>query len=141
MTDINPPNDSDDDRDYEIGYGKPPKHTRFKKGQSGNQKGRPKGAKSFSTDLREELNEKVPVRENGKVKVLSKQRAILKAQVSKAMAGDTRAAQSVVSMVAAYLNDDAETAFGTPLQDEDDKIIDDFIAQLKLEPNGGGDDE
>ena len=141
MTDINPPNDSDDDRDYEIGYGKPPKHTRFKKGQSGNQKGRPKGAKSFSTDLREELNEKVPVRENGKVKVLSKQRAILKAQVSKAMAGDTRAAQSVVSMVAAYLNDDAETAFGTPLQDEEDKIIDDFIAQLKLEPNGGGDDE
>ncbi len=33
-------------RDYEIGYGKPPKHTRFKKGQCGNPKGRPKGARN-----------------------------------------------------------------------------------------------
>lgn len=31
--------------EYKIGYKKPPKHTRFKKGQSGNKKGRPKGAK------------------------------------------------------------------------------------------------
>jgi hypothetical protein len=141
MTKNIPSDGSDDDRDYEIGYSKPPKHTRFKKGKSGNQKGRPKGAKSFSTDLREELSEKVPVRENGKVRILSKQRAILKAQVSKAMAGDIRAAQSVVSMVATYMNDDAETAFGTPLQAEDEKLIDDFLALLRLDPNGGGDDE
>ena len=43
-------------RDYEIGYGRPPKHTQFKKGQSGNPEGRPKGIKSLSTELDDELS-------------------------------------------------------------------------------------
>lgn len=34
------------ERDYEVGYGKPPKHTRFSKGQSGNPHGRPKKKKT-----------------------------------------------------------------------------------------------
>ena len=43
---------SDDD----VGYGKPPRSRRFKPGQSGNPKGRPKGAKNRDTILRELLN-------------------------------------------------------------------------------------
>ena len=39
--------------DYKVGYKKPPLHTRFKKGQSGNPSGRPKGSKNFSTLLAE----------------------------------------------------------------------------------------
>ena len=38
-----------------VGYGNPPKESRFKKGQSGNQRGRPKGSKNLKTDLAEEL--------------------------------------------------------------------------------------
>jgi hypothetical protein len=44
---------------YEVGYGRPPKHTRFRKGQSGNPKGRPKGAKAFNTIVRETLTTKL----------------------------------------------------------------------------------
>jgi len=38
-----------------VGYGNPPKESRFKKGQSGNRRGRPKGSKNLKTDLTEEL--------------------------------------------------------------------------------------
>jgi Family of unknown function (DUF5681) len=41
----------DKDGDYEVGYGKLPRHTRFVKGQSGNPRGRPPGAKNLKTML------------------------------------------------------------------------------------------
>jgi hypothetical protein len=34
---------------YNVGYGKPPVQTRFRKGQSGNPKGRGKGSRNFAT--------------------------------------------------------------------------------------------
>jgi hypothetical protein len=40
---------------YEIGYGKPPKNTRFKPGVSGSRHGRPKGSKNTETLLKQEL--------------------------------------------------------------------------------------
>ena len=49
--------------DYEVGYRKPPVNTRFKSGQSGNPKGRPRGSKGFATLMRKALSETVLVRE------------------------------------------------------------------------------
>jgi hypothetical protein len=48
---------------YQVGYGKPPKHTQFKLGESGNPQGRSKGTKNLKTDLAEELCEKIVVHE------------------------------------------------------------------------------
>ena len=54
---------SDDSEDYEIGYGRPPKQTRFKPGQSGNPKGRPRGRKNVHTILEETLYRPVTITE------------------------------------------------------------------------------
>jgi hypothetical protein len=76
---------------HEVGFGKPPLGTRFKEGESGNRKGRPKGAKNVTTILREEANEKIEVVEDGKRKKLSKMQVATRQQMNKAVKGDTKA--------------------------------------------------
>ncbi len=90
--------------DDEVGYGKPPKHTRFQPGQSGNPRGRPKGTKNLKTDLQEELGEKILVHEGGQARKLSKQRAVVKMLVTRTLKGDARAASSLLSMMMRLLD-------------------------------------
>lgn len=45
------------DRDYAVGYGKPPAETRFQKGQSGNPGGRPQGTKKLVALLGDVLSQ------------------------------------------------------------------------------------
>ena len=78
---------------YETGYGKPPRHTRFQKGRSGNPKGRPRGSKNSATLLMEALHEPVIISENGRRKKITKQQAIIKQVVNKAASGDHRSIQ------------------------------------------------
>jgi hypothetical protein len=68
--------------DYEVGYGKPPRNTRFKKGQSGNPRGRAPGVKNLKTLLIDTLNEPVVVTENGGRRTISKRQAIIKQLVN-----------------------------------------------------------
>src|SRR5689334_24983502 len=72
-----PPMPPEKTGDYEVGYGRPPRHTRFAKGQSGNPRGRPCGAKNFTTLLEEALNEPVTVTENGGRRKGSKRRSLV----------------------------------------------------------------
>src|SRR5262245_11040533 len=63
--------------DYDVGYGKPPVQSRFKRGQSGNPKGRPKGARNFSTDVKATLKAPVKVTRDGRPRKVSTQEAAL----------------------------------------------------------------
>src|SRR5438128_9975421 len=76
--------------DYEVGYGKPPRHTRFAKGQSGNPRGRPSGTKNLKTLLSEALNEPVIVTENGGRRKVSKRKAIITQLVNGSATADFR---------------------------------------------------
>jgi len=89
----------DNQRDYEVGYRKPPGHTRFKKGQSGNPKGRPAGAKNLSTLLSEALNEPVVVAENGGHRKITKRQAIITQLVNRSATADLRAIKILLDML------------------------------------------
>jgi hypothetical protein len=87
-----------DDADDSHGYRKPPKDSQFKPGQSGNPSGKRKGARNFSTELIEELNETISVSIDGHAHTITKQRALAMALVSAAINGDLRAAAFVISI-------------------------------------------
>src|SRR3954451_22024813 len=79
------------ERDYEIGRGKPPKHSQWKPGQSGNRKGRPPGAKNIKTLLGEALNQQVAVNDNGRQRSMTKAEAMATQLANRAAQGDARA--------------------------------------------------
>ena len=89
----------DKQRDYEVGYRKPPRSTRFKKGQSGNPRGRPSGSKNLSTLLTEALNELVIVTENGRRRKVSKRETIIKQLVNQSANGDWRAVKMLLEIL------------------------------------------
>ena len=86
-------------RDYEVGYGKPPRNTQFKKGQSGNPRGRPSGSKNLATLVSVALNEPVIVVENGGRKKITKREAIIKQLVNRSTKADWRAIKILLEIV------------------------------------------
>ena len=89
----------DENGDYEVGYGKPPRHTRFVKGQSGNPRGRPPSAKNFKTLLNEALNQPLIVTENGGRRKVSKRQAIITQLVNRSATADFRAMKLLLDIM------------------------------------------
>jgi hypothetical protein len=87
--------DDDDDR---VGFGRPPKASRFRPGQSGNPGGRPKGSRNLLTDLRAELSSATTITERGCQLTVTKQVAIVKSLVAAAIDGDMRAVAALVNL-------------------------------------------
>lgn len=116
--------------DFDVGYGKPPKHTQFKPGKSGNPKGRAAGTKNLKTELSEELSEKMLIKEGGNPKKVSKQRAMLKALIAKAVHGDTKASQVLLSMIAKFVDDPITAVAETELTESDKAILEKFKAKI-----------
>jgi hypothetical protein len=107
--------------EYKVGYGKPPKSGQFKRGKSGNPRGRPKGSQKLATDLAAELNEQITVREDGKSRRVSKQRALIKSLMAKALQGDVRANAAVLALYARVITD---------LPGDEDKFVEEDELQI-----------
>lgn len=117
---------------YEVGYRKPPKHTRFKPGESGNKKGRPKGHRNFKTDLLEELQEKITIRERGKTKKVTRQRAYVKKLFNDAMGNNARGSNLMLSAIARFHEPEAlDLDVQSELSNDDQAILDDFKRRLR----------
>lgn len=114
-------------KDYKVGYRKPPKDTQFKKGQSGNPQGRPKGSCNFSTDLKDTLKEPVRLTKGGKPKTVSTQLATLWRLREKALAGDARSLDRYIELARTY--NDEEIAAAVKLSQSDAEILEAYNEQ------------
>jgi hypothetical protein len=123
----------DNERNYEIGYGKPPPHTRFKKGQSGNPRGRPAGAKNLKTLLSDALNEMVVVTENGGRRKVTKRRAIITQLVNRSATADFRAIKILLDIVRDI---ERQSELTTPeisnFSEADEKVLEQIKARFSI---------
>jgi hypothetical protein len=116
-----------DQKDGAVGYKRPPVATRFKPGQSGNPKGRKKGVRNFKTDVRNELDEVITVREGGREMKITKQRALVKALVAAAIKGDMRATNALVSFCTKAFGDDEGSQPTTQTDPKDVDLLKEFV--------------
>ena len=118
-------------RDYEVGYGKPPHHTRFKKGQSGNPRGRPSGSKNLKTLLNDALNEPVVVTKEGRCRKITKREAIVTQLVNRSATADLRALKILLDTLRDIEGRSGpEPAETSGFAEADEKVIAQLRAQL-----------
>lgn len=118
-------------RGYDVGRGKPPATTRFKPGQSGNRKGRPKGSKNFSTAFADELNRKIGVTESGKRRKYEKREVIARQLVNKSAEGDLKAASLVLQQMK-NIESNNHAASPERFSEADRQVIAAFIHRMNL---------
>jgi hypothetical protein len=111
-----------------IGYKHPPQEHQFRRGQSGNPDGRPKGARNFKSELREELSELIRVREGDREIEVSKQRALIKRLVASAIEGNERASATLLGICVRAFADADDDAVEAP---EDREIVEAFSKRKK----------
>lgn len=115
---------------YSVGYRRPPTHSQFKPGKSGNPRGRPKrSVLGFDNFLHQELLSTVLIQTNGKPQTLSKYEVILKQIVKCAMEGNFRFVRMMIDtqVFRSLLQDPNRRAFNS----EEMKFLDSVREEAK----------
>ena len=118
---------SPDDPASSVGPGRPPKHSQFRAGQSGNPRGRPKGTSNLKTDLANLMGGRVEITVNGEKRKASRQEALLLSLFQRALQKDGRAAKTLFDMVMKLQQPDEGGLEHETLSEADQLIIDSFL--------------
>lgn len=133
---------ADDHDDDEIGYGKPPRHTRWKKGQSGNPRGREKGSRGLKADLHAELVSRMEIQMNGKRISGTKQQLMLKTLTARAAAGDVRSIKALIDLVMQIFGPEDRGREAKRLSNHDQQILDQLLGGAgEADPDRGDEDD
>ena len=118
----------------QVGYGRPPAGSRFKKGTSGNPRGRPKHSKNMKTIIREALTAPVTVREGERTRRVPKIEGIVLRQVEAALKGDEKAAIAALKMAAQVeLLEETAGAELLELSPQQNLIVSEALAQIRAD--------
>jgi hypothetical protein len=128
--------DNEDPLHGDVGYRKPPTHTRFRKGVSGNPRGRPKGRRNLATALGRTLQEKVIINENGVRKSVTKLEAAVKQLVNKAAGGDLIAMRQLTAIVDSAESETTAAQDKADLAEVDRKIMNRLLERLQKSEKG-----
>lgn len=121
----------------DVGYGQPPKEHQFKPGQSGNPKGRPKGAKNEATILRNIFNKGITIREGGRTRKISVLEAVLRKFFEDALKGNPKSAAFLLNRYRAFEATDGNTL---EIDHDDQQILDAYARELEARLKAKGDD-
>jgi hypothetical protein len=120
-----------DNNSFKVGFARPPKHTRFVKGQSGNPHGRPKGSQNLSTILAKAGRERVRVTTNGTSRHVTKFEASMLQLMNKAASGDLKAIRELLCWIRS-LEDSEQTAIPLPvLHERDDAVMTSIVERIR----------
>src|SRR5262245_28537305 len=115
---------------YEVGYCKPPTHSQFRPGQSGNPAGRRKGVRNFMTDVKRTLAMPVKVKEGGRTRPLSTQETALRVLREKALQGDQRALDLLLGLAGRLNTDGLEIGAAQALPADDQAILAAYVGKF-----------
>ncbi len=114
--------------DYDVGYGRPPKSGRFRKGQSGNPAGRRTEQERFASVLQEELANEIVMKIGDKKIKATVMRGLTKLMINMALAGDKKALAELMRQINRYFPEPPATDdTSLPLAEEDQKILENFV--------------
>ncbi|MEQ8441277.1 MAG: DUF5681 domain-containing protein [Alphaproteobacteria bacterium] len=118
---------SDGDDEYEVGYGRPPKKSQFKKGRSGNPKGRPRGAKNYKTIVKEALDRKIEIKVNGRRMKVSQYEAVVTRVAGDAMSGKPRQMAAFLDLPHRFGLIEEEERLVRSMSEEDRLILERYV--------------
>ena len=120
-------------KQYEVGYGKPPKKTQFKPGQSGNPKGRTKGSKNgIYTYVQRELNSSITLTDGSRI---TKEQGFARQLTNKALRGDIQSQKLLFNIhQKGQRKDKAELFMGRLIKEGyvTEEMIDNFLYHNKI---------